>query len=71
MPLGFPQAASASGTLKEKAAHTFDLGQAIEGSGEVTLKLYPSPVATMLSGMEGLLREPGGCFEQTSTTNWA
>jgi len=70
VPLGFPQAGSASGTLKEKATHTFDLGQAIEGSGEITLKLYPSPVATMLSGMEGLLREPGGCFEQTSSSNY-
>ncbi len=70
VPLGFPQAFSASGTLKEKATHTFDLGQAIEGSGELTLKLYPSPVATMISGMEGLLREPGGCFEQTSSSNY-
>jgi hypothetical protein len=70
VPLGFPQALSASGTLKEKASHTFDLGQALPGSGELTIKLYPSPVATLVSGMDGLLREPSGCFEQTSSTNY-
>lgn len=70
VPLGFPQSLSASGTLKEKASHGFDLGQAIEGSGELTLKLYPSPVSTLVSGMDGLLREPGGCFEQTSSSNY-
>ena len=70
VPLGFPQALSASGTLKEKASHTFDLGQALPGSGELTIKLYPSPVATLVSGMDGLLREPSGCFEQTSSSNY-
>jgi hypothetical protein len=27
-------------------------------------------VATLVSGMDGLLREPSGCFEQTSSTNY-
>ncbi|MCC7383381.1 MAG: hypothetical protein IT384_16205 [Deltaproteobacteria bacterium] len=70
VPLGFPQTLAQSGTLKGNAKHTFDLGQAIEGSSEVTLKLYPSPVATIVSGLEGMIREPGGCFEQTSSTNY-
>jgi len=70
VPLGFPQEGSASGTLKERVAHDFDLGQSIPGSAEVTIKLYPSPIATLVSGMDGLLREPSGCFEQTSSTNY-
>lgn len=70
VPLGFPQTVAQSGTLKERARHSFDLGQAIAGSSEVTLKLYPSPVSTIVSGLEGMIREPSGCFEQTSSTNY-
>jgi hypothetical protein len=69
-PLGFPQMQSASGTLKGQASHTFDLGQALPDTATATLKLYPSPVATLTSGLDGLLREPSGCFEQTSSTNY-
>jgi uncharacterized protein YfaS (alpha-2-macroglobulin family) len=68
--LGFPQVISRSGKIKGTATEEFDLGEAIEGSADVTLKLYPSPVATLVSGLEGMLREPSGCFEQTSSTNY-
>jgi hypothetical protein len=68
--LGFPQLISRSGKAKGTVTEEIDLGQAIPGSADVTLKLYPSPVATLVSGMEGMLREPSGCFEQTSSTNY-
>jgi len=38
------------------------------GRGRVRLDVYPDPVAEALSGLEGLVREPHGCFEQTSST---
>jgi len=68
--LGFPQTISRSGTASGTVTETVDLGDAVAGSGEVTLKLYPSPVATLVSGLDGMLREPSGCFEQTSSTNY-
>jgi A-macroglobulin complement component/MG2 domain-containing protein/alpha-2-macroglobulin family protein len=70
VPVGFPQVLAASGALKDEYATTLDLGEAIEGSVEATIKLYPSPVATIVSGLDGMLREPSGCFEQTSSTNY-
>ena len=69
-PLGFPQAFEASGELESIARHSVDLGQAIDGTVSAKIQLYPSPVATLVSGMEGLIREPGGCFEQTSSSNY-
>lgn len=69
-PLGFPIEQSLSGTLSGRAAHTFDVGDLLPGTGELLVKLYPSPIATMTSGIDGLLREPYGCFEQTSSTNY-
>ena len=70
VPLGFPQTGDASGTLAERAAHRFDLGEASPGSVDASVRLYPSPVATLMSGVAGLIREPHGCFEQTSATHY-
>ena len=72
VPLGFPFEASASGTAKSgtRAHHELDLGGALPGSIQATVTMYPSPLAAMTKGMEGMLREPGGCFEQTSSTNY-
>ena len=43
---------------------------AIAGTGRVTVKLYPSVVSQVLDGLEGLLHEPYGCFEQTTSTTY-
>jgi len=69
-PLGFPQVESRGGRLTSQASTSFDLGDAVPGSVQATIKLYPSPVSTLLSGLEGLIREPHGCFEQTSSSNY-
>ena len=34
------------------------------------MTVYPSTLADLQKGLEGMLREPGGCFEQTSTSNY-
>ncbi|MBV8756901.1 MAG: hypothetical protein JO257_06495 [Deltaproteobacteria bacterium] len=72
VPLGFPFEASASGTAKAgvRAHHEIDLSGALPGSIKATVTMYPSPLAAMTKGMEGMIREPGGCFEQTSSTNY-
>ncbi len=70
VPLGFPQTLSKSGQVKGQQSLTFDTGQALPGSLTGKLTVYPSPTATLLSGLDGMLQEPGGCFEQTSSSNY-
>ena len=72
VPRGFPIEASASGTARrgEPARQTLDLVGALSGSIRASVTMYPSPITAMAKGMEGMIREPGGCFEQTSSTNY-
>jgi len=72
VPLGFPFEVSASGTAKQgtSARHDFELAGALPGSIRASVTMYPSPLAAMTKGMEAMIREPGGCFEQTSSSNY-
>lgn len=70
VPVGFPQLIEKSGLIKGEVKHELDLQRAGKGSVQATLKVYTSPLSTMMSGLEGMLREPNGCFEQTSSTNY-
>jgi hypothetical protein len=70
VPVGFPQEVSVSGTLEKRAAHAIELAGAMPGTIEASITLYPSPLATMVAGTEALIREPSGCFEQASSTNY-
>ncbi|MFZ6676805.1 MG2 domain-containing protein [Undibacterium sp. Tian12W] len=67
---GFPQLLEKSGQIKGQVTHDIDLSKANKGSVQTSIKVYTSPLATMVSGLEGMLREPSGCFEQTSSTNY-
>jgi hypothetical protein len=69
-PLGFPVQASFSGEALGTVTHAVDLGGAIPGSAIASVRLYPSPESTLVSGMEALIAEPSGCFEQASSTNY-
>lgn len=71
VPLGFPIEASASGTAKKGVVrHVFDTSGALPGTLTAQVILYPSPLASMTRGTEAILREPSGCFEQTSSSNY-
>ncbi len=63
---------AASGTARKSQAarHTLDLAGAMPGTIQASVTMYPSPVAAMTKGMDGMIREPGGCFEQASSTNY-
>lgn len=67
---GFPQLFEKSGQIKGQVTHELDLEKASKGSVQATVKIYTSPLSSMMSGLEGMLREPNGCFEQTSSTNY-
>ena len=43
---------------------------AIDGAMDLYVKMYPGPFSQVLEGLEGLLRMPSGCFEQTSSTTY-
>jgi uncharacterized protein YfaS (alpha-2-macroglobulin family) len=42
----------------------------VPGTLKVRLEVYPTSMADLVKGLDGLLREPYGCFEQTSTSNY-
>ncbi len=70
VPLGFPQEVSLAGVVKSSATHEVVLSGALPGSIEASVTMYPSPLATMVKGTEGMIREPYGCFEQASSANY-
>ncbi|MFL5730569.1 MAG: MG2 domain-containing protein, partial [Cytophagaceae bacterium] len=66
---GFPVTASFSGQEMEKEFFV-DLHHIVDSSLKVSLTAYPSVVNDLLTGIDGILREPGGCFEQTSMSSY-
>lgn len=71
VPRGIPREQSVSGRLAGPATHTVVIPpEALEGSVSGSLTLLPTPIAEVLAGIEQMVRTPGGCFEQTSSTNW-
>ncbi|HEX6810377.1 MAG TPA: MG2 domain-containing protein, partial [Planctomycetota bacterium] len=72
-PRGFPHHRSAGGSVEAGKPQTFVVvvpTDAVPGSGHVTLKVYPSPLTALTEGLAGILREPHGCFEQASSSNY-
>jgi hypothetical protein len=70
-PEGFPIARSHSDVLEKSATADVVLpGDWIKGTLKCQVQVYPSTLADLQKGLEGLLREPNGCFEQTSTSNY-
>ncbi|VTR94630.1 a-macroglobulin complement component : Uncharacterized protein OS=Cystobacter violaceus Cb vi76 GN=Q664_21445 PE=4 SV=1: A2M_N: A2M: Thiol-ester_cl: A2M_comp [Gemmata massiliana] len=72
VPDGFPRVGSVSDMLeKGRARGSITLPKdVVPGSLRVRLEMYPTTMADLVKGLDGLLREPYGCFEQTSTTNY-
>jgi hypothetical protein len=71
VPEGFPIVNSVSDVLERVARHEVTLPQTwIPGTLKCQVSVFPSTLADLQTGLEALLREPGGCFEQTSTSNY-
>ncbi|HEY2856980.1 MAG TPA: MG2 domain-containing protein [Terracidiphilus sp.] len=43
---------------------------AIPDASKILVRLYPGPLSQVIEGMDGILRMPGGCFEQTSSSTY-
>src|SRR5262249_15270671 len=53
------------------ASHEIKLPESwIKGTLQVQAEVFPSTLAELQKGLDALLREPCGCFEQTSTSNY-
>lgn len=66
---GFP--ASISVSAQELSKEFFiNPANVVPGSMKVTLTAYPSIMSDLMSGIDAILREPYGCFEQTSSSNY-
>ena len=71
VPPGFPKNASYSGCIDGPQEVTVHLPEKwVPGSLEVTLNAFPSTLASIQKGLDGILQEPNGCFEQASTSNY-
>jgi hypothetical protein len=71
VPPGFPVARSFSGRIDGPQQLALQLpDEWVPGSLEVTLQALPSALADLATGVDSILREPSGCFEQTSSSNY-
>jgi hypothetical protein len=66
-PKGFPVQASFSGQEVEKK-YSFEVKDLVSGSLRAKFTAFPNVVGDLMKGVEGILQEPYGCFEQTSCT---
>jgi hypothetical protein len=71
VPDGFPIVGSHSGMLEKVDSRSITLPKSwLPGTLRLHVQAYPSTLADLQKGLEGMLREPYGCFEQTSSSNY-
>ncbi|AFM05743.1 large extracellular alpha-helical protein [Bernardetia litoralis DSM 6794] len=66
---GFPAAVSLSGENQDKT-YSFEITSPVMGTSKATFTAFPSVLDDLLAGIESILREPYGCFEQTSSSTY-
>lgn len=71
IPNGREQNTVFNGRLESSVDHNFDLPEAaIPDASKLFVRLYPGPLSQVIEGMDSILRMPGGCFEQTSSSTY-
>ncbi|MBX3398339.1 MAG: hypothetical protein KF873_06325 [Gemmataceae bacterium] len=71
VPDGFPLAGTANLELAGTAKTTLDIpDNLVPRSLSVRLQVFTNSLADIQSGLDGILREPHGCFEQASSANY-
>lgn len=64
----FPAALSMNGAGDKQLK--FKLTNPVEKSIKAELKIYLDVIGQAMDGIDGILRQPGGCFEQTSSSTY-
>jgi uncharacterized protein YfaS (alpha-2-macroglobulin family) len=60
-----------NGRLESSVQHELSFPpESIPDASKVFVRLYPGPLSQVVEGMDGLLRMPFGCFEQTSSATY-
>ncbi|QDV40529.1 A-macroglobulin complement component [Stieleria neptunia] len=71
VPDGFPFDVSQSGSLSKTTSLSANLPETVvPGSLSAEMEFFPSPRSQLSAGLESILREPHGCFEQASASNY-
>jgi uncharacterized protein YfaS (alpha-2-macroglobulin family) len=71
VPNGREQSVVFNGRLENSVEHAVDFpAGAIPDASKVFVRLYPGPLSQVIEGMDSILRMPGGCFEQTSSSTY-
>ncbi|MFO0877150.1 MAG: alpha-2-macroglobulin family protein [Gemmataceae bacterium] len=69
LPDGTPVEQVFTDRLKGSVKHSVTVpAEAIEDSQRLLVKVYPGVMSQVIEGLEGMLRMPTGCFEQTSSS---
>ncbi len=64
----FPTETSISGSKSQ--SFSFDINNSVDNSLEAEFNIYTDIVGDVMNGIEGILRRPYGCFEQTSSATY-
>jgi len=71
IPNGREQNLVFNGRLENAVQQTVDFPpNAIPEASKIFVRLYPGPLSQVVEGMDSILRMPGGCFEQTSSSTY-
>lgn len=69
VPKGFPASVSLSAKALD-ASFSFQIEDALPGSLHAKLRVYNNVIEEAMAGIESVLREPYGCFEQASAATY-
>jgi hypothetical protein len=71
VPNGREENSVFNGKLETSVEHQVNFpAMAIAEASKIFVRLYPGPLSQVIEGMDSILRLPGGCFEQTSSSTY-
>jgi uncharacterized protein YfaS (alpha-2-macroglobulin family) len=71
IPNGREQNLVFNGRLENQVQHAVNFPAAsVPDASKIFVRLYPGPLSQVIEGMDSILRMPGGCFEQTSSSTY-
>lgn len=71
VPNGREQSMVFNGHMENTVRHELNFpATSIPDASKIFVRLYPGPLSQVIEGMDSILRMPGGCFEQTSSSTY-